>query len=172
VLQELPDLATALAHQGDHDDVRRRAARHGAEERALSDARAGEEPDALTLTQRQERVEDTNARRQGLADGAARKGRRGIGVHPNESTRAKVRTSVDGPTEAVQDATEERLARLNLHRTAGRRHLVVGTDAGHGPQGHRDRHSLLEADDLAREGIAATADHDDVPHPHARHRKS
>ena len=46
-LDELLDLASALADQSDHDHVGSGIARHHAEQHALADSAAGEQADAL-----------------------------------------------------------------------------------------------------------------------------
>ncbi len=61
VLEEAAHLAAALADQRDHDDVGRGAARHHAEQRALADAAAAEDADALAAAAGQQRVDGAHA---------------------------------------------------------------------------------------------------------------
>ncbi len=68
VFEEAADLAIAFADHGDHGDVGRIVARHGAEQRALADAAAAENADALALSARQQRVDGADAGDQGLGD--------------------------------------------------------------------------------------------------------
>ena len=52
VFEEAADFAIAFADHGDHGDVGRVVARHGAEQGALADAAAAEDADALALCRR------------------------------------------------------------------------------------------------------------------------
>ena len=61
VLEEAADFAAALADQRDDRDVGRRAARHHAEQRALADAAAAEEADALAAAAGEQRVDGAHA---------------------------------------------------------------------------------------------------------------
>src|SRR5690606_39271334 len=60
-LDEIVDLAAALADQADDDDVGARVPGDHAEQHALADAAAGEEPDALTAAHREERIDAAHA---------------------------------------------------------------------------------------------------------------
>ena len=68
VFEKRAHLAVALADQRDHADVRRIVARHGAEQRALADAAAAENPDALAFAARQQAVDGADAGDQRLGD--------------------------------------------------------------------------------------------------------
>ena len=67
-LDELVDLAAALADQGDDDHVGRGVAGHHAQEHALAHARAGEDPHPLPLAAGQQAVDRADAGGQRLAD--------------------------------------------------------------------------------------------------------
>ena len=71
-------LAVALADQRDDGDVRRIVPRHGAQQRALADAAAAENADALALAAGQQAVDGADAGDQRLGDVLAleRAGRR------------------------------------------------------------------------------------------------
>ena len=68
VADEFLDLAAALADQADDDDVGIRVARHHAEQHALADADAGEQADALSAADREQRVDGAHADIQRIAD--------------------------------------------------------------------------------------------------------
>src|SRR5262249_16065993 len=72
-LYEFFHFATALADQTDDDDVGGGVPRHHAEQHALADAAAREQTDALTATDRQQRIDRTNADIERLTDRLSRK---------------------------------------------------------------------------------------------------
>ena len=67
VLDEVANLATAFAEQRDDVDVRLRLSRDHAEQRALADARAGEDADALAFAEREESIDRAHAGLERLA---------------------------------------------------------------------------------------------------------
>ncbi len=67
-LDELLQLTAALADQGDHGHVGARAARDGAEQRALADAAAREDAHALALADGQQAIDRAHARDQRRRD--------------------------------------------------------------------------------------------------------
>ena len=71
VLDEVAHFAAALAEQRDDVDVGLRLARDHAEQRALADARAGEDADALAAADREQAVDRANARLERLGDDLA-----------------------------------------------------------------------------------------------------
>ena len=105
-LEELADLAPALADERHDDDVGLGAARDRAEQRALADPRSGEEAHALPLAERHQAVEDAHARRERPRDGPAleRPGR--IAIDRDEPP-LDGRPAVERPPEAVDHAAEE-----------------------------------------------------------------
>ena len=68
VLQKFAHFAVALADQGDHVDIGGAMPRHRAEQRALADAAAAENADALALAAGQQTVDGANARGQPFFD--------------------------------------------------------------------------------------------------------
>ena len=61
IFEKAADLAIAFADHGDHGDVGRIVARHGAEQRALADAAAAEDADALAFAAGQQGVDGADA---------------------------------------------------------------------------------------------------------------
>ena len=76
--EKLADFTTPLADQHDHVDVGRAGLRHLAQERALSDAAAGENSQSLPLAARQKGVDHADARAE-----------RGIDPRPSEGRRRR-----------------------------------------------------------------------------------
>jgi hypothetical protein len=72
VREELADLAPALADERDDNDVRGRPASDGAEERALAYSGASEEAYALPFGDREEPIDDPDARRKRHGDRTTR----------------------------------------------------------------------------------------------------
>ena len=68
IFEEAADFPIAFADHRNHRDVGRVVARHGAEQRALSDAAAAEDADALTFAARQQGVDGADAGDQRLGD--------------------------------------------------------------------------------------------------------
>ena len=172
-LEELAHLAAALADERDDDDVGLGAARDRAEQRALADARAGEEADALPLAEREQAVEHAHAGRERRGDRAALERRRRIAVD-----RRRARPSIGGPAvdrapEAVDHAPEQRLARAHL-----RSGPPVASTSSSGPTPARAPSGIaiglaaVEADDLARERLAAALHAHDVADAHAGQREA
>ena len=79
-LDELADLAPALADQPDHHHVGRGAAGQHAEQHRLADAGAGHDGHALPLAHGEAGVDGADAQGQRLGDAAAGEGRRRHGV--------------------------------------------------------------------------------------------
>jgi phytanoyl-CoA hydroxylase len=167
MIDELLHLASALTHQRDDDDVRRCAACDGAEERALADARAGKESDALPFAEREEAVEDTHARGERRFDGPTAQRVRRIAVDRNDGAPFD-RPPFERMPEAIHDAPQERTRRAHLERPTGALDVVIGPNAGHVPERHGDRVIVSEADDLTREWLTAAIDVNDVADTHAR----
>src|SRR4029450_8513163 len=72
LLEEIDDLAAALAAERDDVHVRLGLARDLTHQRRLADAGAGEDADALALADGQQRVQHAHAERQRAADARAR----------------------------------------------------------------------------------------------------
>ena len=104
VLEEAAHLAAALADQRDHGDVGGGAARHHAEQRALADAAAAEQADALAAAAGQQRVDGADAGAQRRDDRLAR---------PADSAAAdeRRRSPVAQRPEAVERPAERRRPR-------------------------------------------------------------
>jgi len=71
MVEKLADLAATFTDQRHDDRVRACAAREGAQQRTLTDARAGEQTQPLTHAQRQEPINRTNSRYHRLGDPAS-----------------------------------------------------------------------------------------------------
>ncbi len=169
MLEELAHLAASLTDERDDDDVRCGPSGDRAEQRALAHAGSREETDALALTHRQQAVEDAHARGQRPAHRSPIERARRICVHGNDRACLDGSATVDGSTEPIDDAAEERLGGAHREATAGRLDLVVGTHARQRAERHPDRLAPLEADDLTGERLASTLDRDDVTDANPRH---
>ncbi len=172
VLEELADLATALADERDDDDVGFHAARDRAEQRALADAGAREQTDALSFAEREEPVEHAHARRDRAVDGATRERVGRIAIDEHDVAFVRLRSAVDRAAEPVDDATEERVRRAHREGSSRRFDEVVRSDARERAEWHRDRFARVESDDLAREWLAAPLHVNDVADANAGHRET
>ena len=175
MLEKFADLAAAFADQSDDNHVRRRSARDRAEERALADARAGEEADALAFAEREETVEDANARSaSGVGRPRRRDERRAADPHRRGTTPRRLRSGPcrrsGGPRPSTDAAEQWRPTPRQREARARRLDLVVGADTGERTERHGDGLAAIEADHLARERIAAALHVDDVADAHARAR--
>src|SRR5690606_21324969 len=106
-LDELLDLATALADQRHHPHVTLGIATDHAEQRALADARAGEDAEPLAAPAGDEAVDGAHAGRQRVLDrdAAERAGRRAAQARlVAAAERAEV---VQRPTQAVDHPPQE-----------------------------------------------------------------
>ena len=99
VLEKRAHFAVALADQRDHADVGRVVAAHGAEQRALADAAAAEDADALALAAGQQAVDGANAGDQRLGDVLAleRAGRSGEKIVESRPQRSAAPPSIGSP---------------------------------------------------------------------------
>ena len=147
VVDEGLDLAVAFADEGDDGDVGRVAAAHGAEQRALADARAAEDADALADAAGQEAVDDADAGGELLVDVFAREGIGRGGVERIGGYGDDGRSAIHGEAEPVEDAAEQ-------ERRDGDVGVFVASDDG--------RAELESVDLLQRNGedfAVAEADH-------------
>ncbi len=163
-LDELEQLAAALADQADHVHRRRGRARDRAQERRLADARAGEDAQALAAPAGDERVEGAHAELEPLADPRPVHRRR---RHAGDRARlpaADLRPAVDRAAEAVQHASEQGVADRHAERPARRLDDRAGGDPAHVAERHQQRAPVAEADDLGghRGAVAAAGDRDQL----------
>src|SRR5204862_318085 len=107
VFKKMAHLTVALADQGDHRDVGRILARHGAEQRAFSDTAAAKQSNALAHAAGQQAVDGANAGHERFRDVLAleRAGRRAEKIIFGQ--RLDGRSAVDGPAETVQHAPQQ-----------------------------------------------------------------
>jgi hypothetical protein len=103
---ELADLAAAFADQRDHVHLAGLAARDGAHQGRLADARTGEDADALALAERQHAVDRGDAGLDRLVDRGTRQRRRRIAGQRAQSALDR-RPAVERPAERVDDAAEQ-----------------------------------------------------------------
>src|SRR5690606_11489128 len=158
-LHELLDLATALADQPDDDHFRAGIARHHAEQHALADAAAREEPDALAAPDSEKRIDRANADVERLLDRLSRERVDCGSGQPNAIFAMKRASTVERHTRAVDDAPEQALA--------DDRHL--GTDTRYDSRirlepmnvaGRHEKESVArESHDLRLDGSAIACEH-------------
>ena len=170
--EKFTDLATALADEADHDDIGGDAARHGAEERALADARSRKQADALAFAERAACIDRTDAGFERARDGTALERARRIAIDGNLFAVGDCATAVDRAAEAVDDATEQRRRCANDERRAGGNDFVVGADARERAERHGDGDAFGECDDLAGEIAGASFDVNDVTDASAGQRET
>ena len=147
MLDEAAHLAAALADQGQHDHIGLRAARDHAEQRALADAAATEETDALSPPAGQHRIHRAHAGAQRRDDGIAihRIERRWKQRIPHVR---RERLSVERLTQRIDDATEQSRADANRHRAGARDDAIARTYTRGITERHGQQRALAEADDL------------------------
>ena len=107
VLDELADLAAALADQGDHRHRGVGAAGDHRQQGGLADAGAGHDRDALAATAGHERVEGADAEADLPVDPGAAQRRRGGVLDRDLRKPDERRTAVERAAEAVDHAAEE-----------------------------------------------------------------
>ena len=113
MFKEIPHFAIALADQRDDTHGGGTAARHGAQQRALSDARAAEDADPLSLAAGQQTVDGANAGGQRLPDRLAlQRARRGCVEIVRLGARDRA-ASIQRTSKAVDHAAEQ--LRSHLH---------------------------------------------------------
>src|SRR5690606_26866730 len=113
LLDEIVDLAAALADQPDDDDVGARVARNHAEQHALADAAAGEKPDALPAADGQQRIDSAHADVERPAHRIAAERVQEPPHQRHALPAAQRRQVVERLTERVDHAPEQLLADLN-----------------------------------------------------------
>jgi len=141
ILKELVDLLAPLADQPDHDHIDRDVARQHREQARLADARTGEDAEALTTTEWQQRVDALDAGLDSRAEASTRERSRrpppqGIGLLAGQQSAAarlvqRTAKSVDHTTEPT--CAGSRIgARDQAHRCAARDpvRLVVQEEQG------------------------------------------
>ncbi len=145
---EVAHLAPALSNERDDDHVGLRVFAEHAEKRALADAGTREEPDALTATERQERVDRAHARLEGPVDRTPREGRRRRGVQGCGGGEIGKRTTVERLAEGVDHAPEEPVADRHRARLWTDADPRSWDDAGRRSEGGRQEASLTKTDDF------------------------
>ncbi len=110
-MQKRPHLAAAFADQGDDIDVRLRSLGDFAQQRAFTDAAAGEDADALAAAAGQQRVDGPKTGNERFANaGAVERRRRGAIDRPWHVI-AKRPLGVDRPAQRIHDAPQHALPR-------------------------------------------------------------
>ena len=119
-----------------------------AEQRALADARAGEDADALAAADRQHAVDGAHARLQRLVDQLALERVRRLGSERHALLRFELALAVDRVAEPVQHAAEQARADVDAERAAERLHAAARVQPVHLAERHQQHAALVEADDL------------------------
>ena len=109
-LDELVDLAAALADQGDHDHVGGRVAGHHAQQHALAHAGAGEDAHPLALAAGQQAVDRAHAGGQRLVDPRPRAGVRRAAMEASPVGQRRLRLAVDRVAVGVDHAAQQLVA--------------------------------------------------------------
>ena len=168
VLEELADLTPALADQRDHDDVGASTARQRAEQRALADAGAGEEAEALTDADAEKAVDGADPGRQWALHGSPAQCRGRRAVDGNGSEAFGQGLAVERASQAVEHAAEQGWTSTHFEGAASRLDGVVGTDSAEVAEGQCQRHALIEADYLRDQRLTPPAHHQEVADASAR----
>jgi len=161
--EELRHLAPALADEADDDDVRRRTARDRAEQGALADPRAREEPHALADAEGEQCVDrpDPGDERRAYRPARERGGR--VAIHGCATGGQRRRQRVEGAPEAVEDSPEERRPHADLEPAPGRLDYIVGPHARQLPERKGERLRRVEPDDLRRQLTPGAAHPNQIP---------
>lgn len=106
MLNEVLHFAAALADECDDADIGAGVAGNGAQEGRLAHAGAREEPEALATANGGHSVDAAYSGAQGLVDGRARKRRERRRDHLTGAGVQQRTKSINGPTEAIEDAAE------------------------------------------------------------------
>ena len=150
VLEELLDLAAALADQSDHVDIRLGKARQHGEQNRLANSGTGKDPNALAAAHREKGVERPDPEIQLAADPLARMCRRRRGAQRVGNAAGHQRPlSIHRLAHGTDDAAEPGLVRID-HRLADLE-LAFGaqTDPVQGRERHQKSATISKSDDLA-----------------------
>ena len=156
VADEVAHLPAALADQRDDGDLGARVPRHHAEQRALADAAAGEQTDALTPTEREQGVDRAHADVERAVHGRAGKRVDGCRVPRPSRAVAKRAVAVDRLALGVEHAAEKRLPRRHGERPVQRTHARAGAHAVEGTCRHEQGAGAIETDYLGLDGPSGT----------------
>src|SRR5690606_37555497 len=151
VVDELVDLAAALADQHDHVDVRVAAAREHAQQGALAAAGNGEDAHALAFTGRHRRIDGAHAGGERTIDEGAseRIGRGGIDRRLDRVPDRAL--AVDRLAVGVEDAAEQAVAGAHRGLVAGGVHDGGGRNAFERAQRGQQGHLLGHAHHFGRQ---------------------
>ncbi len=122
---EILHLAAALADQPNDDHVRGREPRHHAEQHALAYAAAGEEPQALTAPDRQQRIDRAHAHVERLANRPSIERIHGARRESDAVLAAQRPGAVERFTRTVDHTTEQRRAGPSLEYLVARNHACT-----------------------------------------------
>ena len=158
VVDELVDLAATLTDQRQDDDGCVGAPGDHGEQARLAHARAGEDPHALAAPARRHGVDGPHAEGELAVDHLSAQRMRcgaldrdGVGVGEGGSV-------IDGPAQAVEDATEQAGADLDPHRLEGGLDGRAEVDALEVAEGHAGQAVALDGDHLGVEHAAVAPD--------------
>ena len=150
-LDELVDLAAALADQGDDVHVGRRIAGHHAQQHALAHAGPGEDSHPLPLAAGQQAVDRANAGAQGLVDPRPRAGVRRPAIERNPLGQRRLRLAVHGAAGGAEHASQQPGAHAQPPRCLPQAHAVAVANARQIAQGVEQSHFVAEADHLGQQ---------------------
>jgi hypothetical protein len=167
--EELTHLAAALAHQGDHHDVRLGATGHGTEQRAFAHAGTSKEPDALPSAERGQAVEHPHPGLDGLSNGVPRQRGDRILIDGDELAAWKLAQAVDGSAQAVDHTAQEAPRHGYLEPIGGALDFVVESYATKGAKGHGHRKTAIETDNFTRQTLAGPANEHQITDANAPH---
>ena len=155
MLDEFGDLTAALADQSDDIDLRAGSARNRSEQRALANARAGEDSHALTLADGEHRVNRAHAGWQHIAHHATSERTGAGGPERLRRTAVNRALSIDRFAERVHHAAQPRFAHANgCERLFGHHAHATRNSIGLGEQ-HDQRARSVETDHFATRRIGA-----------------
>ena len=162
VLEELPDLATTLADQGDDGDLGVGAAGDHRQQAGLADARTGHDAEALTATAGRQRVHGAYAEAQLLVDARAEQGVRGLVVDHHVGQVRERGAAVDRAAEAVQHPAAQVLADGDLQAETACLDVVADAETGRLGEGQAGEHTVLARHHLDRHRTGRPADLEQV----------
>src|SRR5690606_28773238 len=139
VLDELLDLATALADQADDDDVRLGETGHHAQQHRLAHTGAGEQTQTLAAPDGEQAVDAADADIQRFADGVPleRVDHRPVHRHPVFGLHAAL--AVQRATGTIDDPTEHRGAHRQPTGISQRHHTGARRGAGQAADRHEEK---------------------------------
>ena len=159
LIQKRLDLAVAFADQRDHADLRRILSRHGAQQRAFTDAAAAEQSDSLALAARQKTIDRTDAGDQALGDMFPRERVRGRGIQRIRLHRLHRRAAVHGLSESVQHAAEQAGSNRQPRIRYARDHAAAELQAFGFFQGHGEHAPVAKSDHLRADAVPFGGEH-------------